>query len=289
VSNNLSGKTKLFNSIRNIFKVSPIEKCLVTLSQGKSPASFIGKLLPSHYLYGRGSHKMVNRYGLNFNLDISDLVDWSLYFGLKETAHEKLYALCRENYIVMDIGTNNGAVLMQLSQKAKEGFVYGFEPDPINYARCIKNLSLNKLANVEVNNIALGSEKGQAALVIVDETNLGMNKISIDPSHKSSEVFINTLDNFVAEKGLSKVDLIKIDTEGFELHVLTGSSEILKNMKPVLFIELDDNNLKVQGQSAKQLVEYLEALKYKIKRADTDCEITGSYNFTNCHFDIIAQ
>jgi FkbM family methyltransferase len=282
-------KSILLNRVRSLFKFSPIEKCLAKLSQGKTSTSLVGKLLPSHYLYKKGSHRVVRRYGLNFNLDISDLVDWHLYYGLKETEHEKLYALCKEDFVVMDIGTNNGAVLMQLCQKVNNGFVYGFEPDPTNFVRCQTNVALNDLKNLRVNNIGLGKEAGRLSLVVVDETNMGMNKISSDFSSADSGVIINTVDNFIAENAITRVDLVKIDTEGFELNVLLGAAELLRNMKPILFIELDDNNLKDQKQSAKQLISYLEGYQYRIERADTGASITSLQDFTNCHFDIIAR
>jgi hypothetical protein len=117
MQNQPSLKTKALNIVKSLFTNSFAEQMLIKYSLGKSPRSLIGKLLPSHYLYEKGSNRIVNRKCLKFNLDISDLVDWYLYFGLKEDSHDVLYSLCKEDYIVMDVGTNIGAVMMQLSQK----------------------------------------------------------------------------------------------------------------------------------------------------------------------------
>jgi hypothetical protein len=103
-------KTQTLNQVRKIFKIPFVEAVLVRYSQNKNFDSFIAKLLPSHYLYPKGSVREVNRNGINFSLDISDLVDWHVYFGLKEMAHERLYSLCNRNDIVIDIGTNIGGI-----------------------------------------------------------------------------------------------------------------------------------------------------------------------------------
>jgi hypothetical protein len=83
--------------------------------------------------------------------------------------------------------------------------------------------------------------------------------------------------------------LIKVDVEGFELHVLRGAEKTLRQCKPALFIELDDNNLSDQGDSAEKLVSYLEDLGYAITDAGTGAPVRSGKPFTNCHTDIIAR
>jgi len=58
--------------------------------------------------------------------------------------------------------------------------------------------------------------------------------------------------------------------------------------KPQLFIELDDNNLKQQGYSAKVLISMLEELGYRIIHSETLEHISSQQSFSNCHYDIKA-
>jgi hypothetical protein len=58
---------------------------------------------------------------------------------------------------------------------------------------------------------------------------------------------------------------------------------------PILFIELDDNNLKNVGDSAHVLIKLLEDWGYNIKNSINNKEITSSDNFRDCHYDIIAE
>src|ERR1017187_10475375 len=83
-------------------------------------------------------------------LNISNVVDHFLYFGLKERSQENLFNLANENSIIFDVGANIGSTVLQFAQKSKNGFVYGFEPDKLNYQRAMENISLNSFPNIKV-------------------------------------------------------------------------------------------------------------------------------------------
>jgi hypothetical protein len=72
--------------------------------------------------------------------------------------------------------------------------------------------------------------------------------------------------------------------------VLSGAEQILQKFKPILFIELNDDNIRDQGGSAKDLIEFLIKLGYtKIVQADTKRQVAPDFDFRHCHFDIIAR
>ncbi|HCW08308.1 MAG TPA: hypothetical protein DGG95_13190, partial [Cytophagales bacterium] len=99
---------------------------------------------------------------------------------------------------------------------------------------------------------------------------------------------VSTLDHYVEEKNIQKIDLVKIDVEGFEQRVIAGSVNTLQRFKPKLFIEINNDNLKEQGNSARALIQQLLNFGYQIKRADTNEKIAADFDFDNCHFDVIA-
>lgn len=102
-------------------------------------------------------------------------------------------------------------------------------------------------------------------------------------------VKIVSLDTFLAKKYLKSIDLIKIDVEGYEYEVLKGAKKTIFEYRPVLFIEIDDNNLKQQNSSASNVISWLDDLGYSIKRADTLEPVDSNYEkFKNCHFDVIC-
>lgn len=286
-------KKFLLSRIRWFLKIHCFEKIMRRVSADRSNASFWVKLLPPNQSYQKGTYRTyTSPEGLKFSLDISDLVDWYLYYGIKEEAHEKLYSLCPPQAVYLDIGTNIGAVLIKMASINIHGQNHGFEPDVYNFEKCKKNIELNKLDNVKVNNFGLGETLAEAYMVVPDEHNRGMNRVresSTQLQGNTEKVRIETLDNYVNNNGFHSVDLIKIDTEGYEMKVLLGGHNTLRKYSPILFIELDDQNLREQGNSAKELISFLTDLNYRITIAGDDRDLPASFDYSNCHFDIIAR
>lgn len=284
-------KTKLLNFIRIIFTFYLFEKFLRKLVTGKLPSSSIAKLVPNNYQYPKNSNRNFEYNGVVLSLDISDYLAHYLYFGFKDSSHQKLYSLVKENDLVLDIGTNFGTTILQFAKIiGKDGLAYGFEPDPTNFSICQNNIKLNKFSNIQVENLGVGSKNDTLLLVVDSEYNRGMNKISFENNGKESFlVKIICIDDWIENNNITQVNLIKIDVEGFEMEVLKGAEKTLRTFKPLLFIELDNNNLKLHNSSAKELVEYLMLLGYKILHAETESVILNTADFKNCHYDIICK
>ena len=120
------------------------------------------------------------------------------------------------------------------------------------------------------------------------ENNKGGNRISSLTNH-TPNIHVTTLDHYVKRKNINRIDLIKIDVEGYELNVLRGGIKSIEKFKPILFIELDDENLKQQNSSAKELIAFLKNYYNSITDAFSGEDIRVENNFSNCHTDIIAR
>lgn len=284
-------KKKILNIFRNIWKVPFLENLLVKITSGKTYGSFVTKLPPNHYQYREGSFRKVKRKGVNFSLDISDIMAWYIFYGFKEEAKERLYSLVNKSDIVIDVGANIGETTLNFAKLVgSNGVVYSFEPDPINYKTLEYNLSLNHFRNITLNKLGLGNQNGTYKIQTFDNNNKGMNRIinNTSPAKNYRQIIVTTLNEYVKSNNIKKVDLIKIDVEGFELNVLKGSSEVLQRFSPKLFIELDDSNLKEQGSSAKELIKLLSDYNYTIVNAENNNIVTINNTFESCHYDIIA-
>ncbi len=126
--------------------------------------------------------------------------------------------------IVIDGGLCDGGTALRFSQMGFE--VYGFEPDKTNYetARIVGEEN-----NFVVENFGLGSFKHETTFT--HATNPGASRV--DP-HGKETVKITTLDSYVREKNLPRVDFIKLDVEGGELDVLRGATTTIARHKPIL-------------------------------------------------------
>ena len=289
----LTLKTKILNQFREIGKWSTIENFLVKRTQNQSLSNLFPKLIPNYYQYQKGTMRQVERNGIKFQLDISDYMEYVIYYGIKVEPREKLYGLIKNGFTVLDVGANIGETLLNFTKINPDGLNIGFEPVPYIYNRLKANVSLNNFQNIQINNIALSDKTETLSFKIPDNQNSGGVRMR-KAAHKNKfgadhEVKAILLDDFMEKKGLEKVDFIKMDVEGFELNVVKGAVKTLEKFHPTLFIEVDDFMLGQQETSARQLIDFIGQFGYKIYNADTATLITPETNLKNCHFDIICN
>lgn len=123
--------------------------------------------------------------------------------------------------VVVDAGANIGIFSLLAAQKVgPEGRVISFEPITEAAELLQKNIDANKLANTRVAPYALGSAKKKVQFSI-DEGLLGSSSV-FEKGAKTVEVEQVTLDEYVAEHHIPKVDFIKADIEGMERFLLQG-------------------------------------------------------------------
>ena len=238
--------------------------------------------MPRHTDYKKDSLRNVVRKKIHFQLDLSDWVDWNIFFDNEVEPKENLFRQIKSVMFVFDIGANMGETSLTMAkQVGVTGEVFSFEPSPVNFKKCLHNISLNKnLKNrIKLFNLALGENEGTALLQTRDEHNFGMNTISVT----GTEVKMKTLDLFFQEEKIPQCNLIKMDVEGFELKILKGAESTLKKFKPVLFLELNQELLQQQGDSVSSLFSFLNKHQYKI----IDPQLSEE-EFSNGHYDIIA-
>jgi FkbM family methyltransferase len=166
---------------------------------------------------------------------------------------------------VVDIGAQSGAYTL-MAKFFKNTKWYCFEPDPVNYECLLENLSLNKITNVNVQNIAINDDKGTVTLNIC-KNHRGLNTIGSNITRFESTdteehvIESNNLDSLFLDK---KIDLIKIDTEGCEYNILKGAKKIINKYKPKIFLEYYEENLNQFGVSKQNLDDIILDLNYHI-------------------------
>lgn len=283
-------KTKLLNGIRKLFTNPIIENILLKTTINKHYTSFFSKFIPSNYLYKKGSIRNVTRNNINLELDISEYVDHFLYYGLKENSFENLNSYIKKGDVIFDVGANNGHTSLVFSQQiGNDGKIYSFEPDNINYKRAEKNIQLNNVKNIQLLKYGIGSKSEKLKLFNIDESNLGMNRIMKDDSKYSyQEIDVISLDNFISSNNINKLNIIKIDVEGFEKEVLLGAENTIRQFKPIIYIEVNNNFLKEHQTSASEIYNFFKSISYTLYFAETNKVIKPDYDFENCHFDAIA-
>jgi FkbM family methyltransferase len=146
--------------------------------------------------------------------------------------------------VVWDIGTNMGLFAFPAALKAHNGQVYGFEPDVDLAANMLRSIasSMNRSLRVSVLCAALGDTDGCAEFLIAAYSR-SMNKLAgMGPWHDNlyvaeQERLVPVLCIDTLAKHLRAPDIIKIDVEGAEIHVLRGGERTIAAHRPVLLVE----------------------------------------------------
>lgn len=287
-------KTRFFNFFRKIFLVPLAENWLVKKTQYLDISHPIARLPPNHYQYKKGSIRQVCRNGQRYHLDISDFVQWRTFWGIRDMGKERLFSLLHAGDVFLDVGANIGEICLHAAKRVgKTGKVWAFEPISINRENLKRNIALNPEIGdrIALFPFALG-EKDQQEIAFIHPRKDNNGMIRVKTSKSQEETFqtalVRSLDSFLAEKILPKIDGIKIDVEGYELKVLRGGKAGIQKNKPWLFIEVDDTNLKAQGDSAKALVQFLAEMDYSMQDAASGKPLTSVDAFEQCHFDLLA-
>lgn len=109
-----------------------------------------------------------------------------------------------------------------------------FEPNPVTFRQLEANVSGNGLAQrCTLRNAAVGAATSKARAEPASAENSGMATVELDPE---GAVDVVALDDVLENE--ARIDLIKIDVEGWELDVLRGGARILERHQPLLYVEI---------------------------------------------------
>ena len=175
-------------------------------------------------------------------------------------------AQIRPDDVCFDVGGNIGYFTMLMASRLKSGHVHVFEPIPINAAMIELNKQLNGFKNVTVNNAALGHEKGVAQFAVSADSAFSSLLVEAETAPGDTiAVPVVRLDDYLAERGFARLDILKVDVEGAEGLVIGGAENTLSNpmARPrIILLELVDHRLAQFGTSTDALVSKLRSYGY---------------------------
>jgi FkbM family methyltransferase len=184
----------------------------------------------------RGKRKVATIDGVTFDLDLGELIDACIYVHrFEREVTDFIDTTCKKEFVVLDIGANIGAHCLRFASIVGEkGRVYAFEPTNYAYAKLQKNISLNKFVNIKTFQVALADRS------LAQQTISYRSSWRTDGSfsQESSVIDFVRLDDWVAENGIDRVDLIKIDVDGNEYSVISGGRELFEKFKPMVIAEV---------------------------------------------------
>ena len=165
----------------------------------------------------------------------------------KEPGTVKWIETFDKNDVVFDVGANIGAYSLIMSKYAKK--VYSFEPSAFSFNGLLKNVFTNNASNIVPLNIAVSDKKKietfhYASTALGGSGHGGLSEVQ---GVCQQEVLAYSLDEFVEEYKIPVPQHIKIDVDGIEAAILSGSENILKSHAfKSLAVELDEVDKKTR-------------------------------------------
>lgn len=185
---------------------------------------------------------------------ISNQVFWRGWDGYEPETTPLFYRYAARAQLTFDVGAHVGFYTLLAGHANPAGQVFAFEPLAPVFARLQSNVARNKLTNVTCRAAAVGDADGEADFFHVGVGLPSSSSLSAEFMRRAgavvrSTVPVITLDRFVREQGLPRVNLLKIDTESTEPQVLRGMSETLRRDRPALFCEV------LEGRGSERALE----------------------------------
>jgi FkbM family methyltransferase len=187
--------------------------------------------------------------------------------------------------VFIDVGAHVGYFTLLASRRVgPTGTVLAVEPNPVAATELEENVKRSRLSNVLVEHTACGDSQRVVQLYLHTDSNSSMASLSTANATGGPAVVVPCipLDQLLQERALTRANLVKIDVEGAELLVLRGMRETMRDLAPVIVLELEPQLLKGCSATVDQVLGLLAA-------SDYSCAPLGGHSNYVCRRRVCAQ
>jgi len=180
---------------------------------------------------------------------------------------------------ILDVGSNTGMFIECALEKFPNSFFLAFEPVKKYYEYCLSKFKGNN--NIFFENAAL-SDSDRRDIIFVAEHNIGWNTMvreMVDEDNKRTQELIRSVcfDSYLDYTGLDVVvDIVKIDTEGYEYKVINGMKRFLRDQKPAIICEIGWGQKHPYWKEELEAFEYLYSIGYDRSQEERIKGLTGT-------------
>lgn len=212
------------------------------------------------------------RLGGLFLAEPNTPLGWHVRFcgGYELPLQEYFASVVRAGDVVLDVGANVGWHSIAFGRLVgPSGAVVAFEPNPSVRQRLLFNRALNRLSWLRVMEAALSDRAGDVVFhgPAAEDATSGDGHIIANPDSAGQDavrVAAKRLDDLWADLGLSRLDFIKIDIEGWEWNALEGGRRVIAEYRPTIVFEHNAEFVGRGGGSTERLRAFFEELGYRI-------------------------
>ncbi len=187
--------------------------------------------------------------------------------GRYSTADQQVFhQLLKPGGVFVDIGANIGWYsLVAGTVLGPNGLIYAIEPEPKNLELLEINLHRACSTPFKILPFAIGEESSSAELFLSAD-NFGDHSL-LQKGYKTStrekvEIEIRRLDELLSTEEFLQVQLLKMDTQGYEPRILSSLTSLLKTHRPPMMVEFSPSHIYECGSSPFEIFAFLENHHY---------------------------
>lgn len=213
--------------------------------------------------------QIVERRGLFWELDLQCPIQRSLYYlgvnGEEWRETEFIERIIQRSWCVIDVGANFGYYSLLAAKKVGPlGLVYAFEPSPPVYQQLIRNIELNDLQQIHAVQSALGDIQERGFIRLTSRRFQGQQGLCVKGATQTEQITVTTLDCFLRTVHCPRIDLVKVDIEGYEPNFLKGARDAIHEFKPLLMFECNSRALARYDYKPKDLLLVIKSFNYEV-------------------------
>lgn len=242
----------------SVFSTMAVEALRPFHFRGKT--RLLGTLVPEH------GTRQIRLFGARVTLHLDDPMDRLIYiadFEPWETAVVRKHL--QPGSVFVDAGAYLGYYsLLAASRVGPSGRVIAYEPSPPAYQRLAEIVESNHIRTMQAFPFGLADHDGEASLYLPTHDSGGVASMVAGTADVApTSVPIRTLDGHLTELGVERVDILKLDCEGFEPKILAGARQLLAAGRiRAILCEFNDKALRLAGSSAQELYRSLQAMGF---------------------------
>lgn len=213
-----------------------------------------------------------------------------LDYVLKQTLPELTPAPANPRFpTIFDVGANIGQMTHRLRGVAPTARLYSFEPVSATYEQLVANVE--GLDGISCHKIALGERDGSDRIYLRDESQWNslvpaINAVLREENRQFVPVEVQTLDSFTIANSIDQIDLLKIDTEGYELEVLNGARRLFEEGRiGAVLLEVGFDPEQLQHSYYLDIFRRLDQFGFRFRGLfDLSYDAQGRLDFANALF-----
>lgn len=177
---------------------------------------------------------------VSVKLNLQIWVDYNIYcWGIYEYYLVRFFKKqLRPDSVFFDVGAYIGQYAQLAARAAPDGKVYAFEPNQESVERLRESIEVNRFLNIVVVPKGVGAAEETAPFYIGQQPSQSSLVASHTGVKQVQEIFVISLDSFCEERGIRRVDIIKIDVEEAEDDVVRGAMSLLETARPLVILEV---------------------------------------------------